>query len=468
MRRCAFDPRCVRAFLDVSVGRMRVVAGPLASVGSLPFVSGVPGLGQAVASLARVGAAALTVAGAVTVGAAHAAGAGSPTPRSVALSETPVGSVPGATPSGTGPSSHQGQGATGAGGRDGGSGTGRGGTGSSGASGAGASSSGPPGSGSGAGTGATGATGDTGPGNSADAGTGNTGTGGTGSSGTGTGGTGGGSGTGGGGSGSGGGSSAHAPSAPGGVVAAAGSGQATVTWSAPASGGSPITSYTVTPSVGGVAQASHTYPSTATTQVVTGLTDGSAYTFVVAATNAVGTGPASSPSAAVTPLAATLTIRNGGSQAGRAQQGDQIVVSFFPVPAPGALCAGWTSSSHPELLGPNVVVSENQPSSGDDTMTVTDTADCSGGFHLGTIDLGQRGYITGSTSFGGASLLCNGLLNLTGCSSIQWDGVRTLTITLGQDATTQPLQAAASVAVLTPDPALGLPVAVSGTKEENF
>jgi hypothetical protein len=220
--------------------------------------------------------------------------------------------------------------------------------------------------------------------------------------------------------------------------------------------------------VGGVAQASHTFASSATTQVVTGLTDGSAYTFVVVATNAVGSGPASPASAAVTPLAATLTIRNGGTQAGRAEQGDQIVVSFFPVPAPGALCAGWSTASHPELLGPNVVVSADQPSSGDDTVTVTDTADCSGGFHLGSIDLGQRGYFTGSTSFGGATLLCNGLLNLTGCSSIQWDGVRTLTITLGQDTTTQPVQAATSTAVLTPDPALGLPGTVSGTKEENF
>ncbi len=37
-----FDPRVVRAFLDVSIGRLRPVAGPLAWLGSLPFVGSIP------------------------------------------------------------------------------------------------------------------------------------------------------------------------------------------------------------------------------------------------------------------------------------------------------------------------------------------------------------------------------------------------------------------------------------------
>ena len=44
------------------------------------------------------------------------------------------------------------------------------------------------------------------------------------------------------------------PSAPGGVTAAPGNGQATVSWTAPSDGGSPITKYTVTPYVGATAQ----------------------------------------------------------------------------------------------------------------------------------------------------------------------------------------------------------------------
>ena len=46
-----FDPKVVRAFLDVSIGRLRPVAGPLSWLGSLPFVRNVPRLGQAVSAL---------------------------------------------------------------------------------------------------------------------------------------------------------------------------------------------------------------------------------------------------------------------------------------------------------------------------------------------------------------------------------------------------------------------------------
>ena len=97
-----------------------------------------------------------------------------------------------------------------------------------------------------------------------------------------------------------------APGAPSGVTATAGNQSATVSWSAPANGGSPITSYTVTPYLAGVAQTATQVPGSppATTVKVTGLTNGSAYTFTVAATNAIGTGPASSPSQPVTPAAA--------------------------------------------------------------------------------------------------------------------------------------------------------------------
>ncbi len=88
------------------------------------------------------------------------------------------------------------------------------------------------------------------------------------------------------------------PAAPSSVVP--GNGQATVTWAAPANNGAAITSYIVTPYIGATAQAPRTFASAATSQAVTGLTNGTAYTFTVAAVNSRGTAPASPASAAVT------------------------------------------------------------------------------------------------------------------------------------------------------------------------
>jgi Domain of unknown function (DUF1929)/Fibronectin type III domain len=101
-----------------------------------------------------------------------------------------------------------------------------------------------------------------------------------------------------------------APGAPGGVTATAGNHSASVSWSAPANGGSPITLYTVTPYLAGVAQAATQVSGSppATTANVTGLTNGDAYTFTVTATNAVAAGPASAPSPPVTPTAAVAPV----------------------------------------------------------------------------------------------------------------------------------------------------------------
>jgi hypothetical protein len=101
---------------------------------------------------------------------------------------------------------------------------------------------------------------------------------------------------------------ATAPAAPTEVIATAGNEAATVTWAAPANGGSPINSYTVTPYIGSTAQPKTTVtgspPATRTT--ISGLTNGTSYTFTVVATNALGTGAASSPSSAVTPTAGAI------------------------------------------------------------------------------------------------------------------------------------------------------------------
>ena len=95
---------------------------------------------------------------------------------------------------------------------------------------------------------------------------------------------------------------AIAPGKPTGAHAIAATGTATVSWTAASTnGGTGINGYTVTASDGTHTCAWTSGPLSCT---VSGLTDGTSYTFTVTATNSAGlTGPASDPSNAVTPLA---------------------------------------------------------------------------------------------------------------------------------------------------------------------
>jgi uncharacterized protein (TIGR02145 family) len=88
-----------------------------------------------------------------------------------------------------------------------------------------------------------------------------------------------------------------APGSPTGVSAIAGNGQVTVSFTAPTNtGGTPITGYTVTSSPSG-----GTATGTNLSLTVTGLTNGTSYTFTVVATNSVGNSAASLSSTPVTP-----------------------------------------------------------------------------------------------------------------------------------------------------------------------
>ena len=94
------------------------------------------------------------------------------------------------------------------------------------------------------------------------------------------------------------------PGAPTNVGGTPGNTSVALSWTAPTStGGSPITGYQIIPIGPGGSLTPILTGSSATAYTVTGLTNGTPYTFTVAAINSAGTGPASTASSAVTPTA---------------------------------------------------------------------------------------------------------------------------------------------------------------------
>jgi uncharacterized protein (TIGR02145 family) len=130
------------------------------------------------------------------------------------------------------------------------------------------------------------------------------------------------------------------PGAPTAVSATAGNALAIVTFTSPSSdGGSAITGYTVTSSPGSITGTGAASPIN-----VIGLANGTPYTFKVTATNAIGTGPASSASNSVTPSTGPDAPTNVTATAGNAQA---TVTFTAPVNNGGSAITGYTVTSNP-------------------------------------------------------------------------------------------------------------------------
>jgi uncharacterized protein (TIGR02145 family) len=134
--------------------------------------------------------------------------------------------------------------------------------------------------------------------------------------------------------------SATVPYPPTGVVATAGNTSASVSFVAPTNdGGSALTGYTVTSDPGNISVSG-----TTSTINVTGLTNGTAYTFTVVATNVVGSSVASVASSGVTPAtfpgAPTSVVATAGNTSAS--------VSFVaPANNGGSSITGYTVTSNP-------------------------------------------------------------------------------------------------------------------------
>jgi alpha-tubulin suppressor-like RCC1 family protein len=131
-----------------------------------------------------------------------------------------------------------------------------------------------------------------------------------------------------------------APGAPTGVSGTPGNGQVSVSFTQPASnGGQTITRYNVISSPGGI-----DVSGASTTIVVTGLTNGTAYTFKVTATNSVGTSVDSSASAPVTPR----TVPGAPTGVSATGANRQATVSFTaPDSNGGSAIIGYTVTASP-------------------------------------------------------------------------------------------------------------------------
>ena len=109
------------------------------------------------------------------------------------------------------------------------------------------------------------------------------------------------------------------------VVATGGDAQAGITWVPGSSGQSPVTGYTILCSTGGPYTPCGSAGASATSATVTGLTNGTTYTFEVEATNSQGTGPASAPS---NPVGAAAPTVSSGPLAG-----GEVGVAYDETPA---------------------------------------------------------------------------------------------------------------------------------------
>ena len=137
-------------------------------------------------------------------------------------------------------------------------------------------------------------------------------------------------------------SAAGVPGAPTDVTAVRGNASATVSWSAPADiGDSPISAYNVTAAPGGATCGT----TGALSCEVPGLANGTPYTFTVRATNADGTGPASDPSAPVTPA----TVPGSPTSVVATRGNASALVSWIaPASTGGDPITGYTVTSVPD------------------------------------------------------------------------------------------------------------------------
>lgn len=146
------------------------------------------------------------------------------------------------------------------------------------------------------------------------------------------------------------------PAAPTGLTVTGGNAQAVLSWTAPSvSAQTPITDYReqFSSDNGATWSTFSAAASTATSATITGLSNGTAYVFRVAAVNALGTGAYTAASSAVTPAAAAgVTVLSGSASGSGTNTITATATGNISVSVPSTRTLTWTGSPGQYIVGP--------------------------------------------------------------------------------------------------------------------
>jgi hypothetical protein len=194
-------------------------------------------------------------------------------------------------------------------------------------------------------------------------------------------------------------------------------------------------------------------PAAGTAQVAVtlpaGVSEGTHRIFAVGSSSAIDSVAATILVNTVPPRPTALVTANGGATAGAAEAGDSVSVTFSERLKASSLCAAWADDDTTKAFSAGVVVTvtnDGSPSSVD-ILTVAVPACGPGGFHFGSVNLGDKGFVKGGST---------ATFGVSGTSStISWNpAMMTLTIVLGTGSANNFGTVNSSTAVYTPDAAI--------------
>ncbi|TMB90902.1 MAG: hypothetical protein E6J45_07880 [Chloroflexi bacterium] len=143
-------------------------------------------------------------------------------------------------------------------------------------------------------------------------------------------------------------------------------------------------------------------------------------------------GSLTATSSTFTIAAAVVTGLTSSNADGIPAQGDVITVTFSGPVRPSSICSAWGSSGAASTSTISTNVTLAKPTSGNNTLTVSDPACTFNVFSGGSLNLGTTGYVVGTapaTAVFGNTTKCTGSSH---CSAVAIDATDTvLTITLG-------------------------------------